>query len=171
MGLFDEKEYEFKGQYARYCRALGNNGLFKTFREAYVYSSLIGFLNGEKSNLKDYENNDKASIFASDMAKRREQLRFIYHMIMLLDEEPNFTIDDYKNRTFRDEADEEHPEKLDANMRLFNSYAEGGLEYLYNQFGQYDNNEEVIDALHQYVMDFAVDIGLREREIDLNVFE
>ena len=96
MGLFDEKEYEFKGQYARYCRALGNNGLFKTFREAYVYSSLIGFLNGEKSNLKDYENNDKASIFASDMAKRREQLRFIYHMIMLLDEEPNFTIDDYK---------------------------------------------------------------------------
>ena len=82
-----------------------------------------------------------------------------------------FSIEDYKNRTFRDEADEEHPEKLENNMKLFNAYAEGGIEYLYEKFKYCQNTGEVVDELYQFVSDFAVKAGLKESEIDFIDFE
>jgi len=174
MQMFDN-EFNFKGQYGQYCRGLNTRdgiGLFKTNREAYVFSSLIGFLNGDSDKDVIYDEElSHATILPSEMVKRRESLRLIYHLIMLLKEEPNFTIDDYKNRTFRDEADEEHPEKLEANMKLFNSYAESGIESLYKKFGDCRNIGEVVDELYQYVSDFAVESGLKESEIDLSDFE
>ena len=169
--MFD-KQYNFKGQYGQYCRGINTregNGLFKTNREVYVFSSLIGFLNGDINKDVIYNNEiNPAQILPSEMAKARERLRFIYHLIMLLKEEPGFTVDDYKNRTFRDEADEEHPEKLDANMKIFNSYAESGVEFLYNKFEECQNIGEIVDELYQYVNDLAVESGLKESEIYFN---
>lgn len=37
---------------------------------------------------------------------------------MLLKEEPGYTTDDYINRTFRDEADENNPEKLEKTWKF-----------------------------------------------------
>ena len=174
MQIFD-KEYNFRGQYGQYCRTLNSRegvGLFKTNREAYVFSSIIGFLSNERSEDVVYNQEiQHATILPSELAKQRENLRLIYHLIMLLKEEPNFTLEDYKNRTFRDEADEEHPEKLENNMKLFNSYAEGGIEYLYEKFEHCQNTGEVVDELYQFVSDFAVKAGLKEREMDFINFD
>lgn len=41
---------------------------------------------------------------------------------MLLKEEEGFTLDDYKNRAFRDDP-VENPEVYKKNMQIFNSYA------------------------------------------------
>lgn len=173
MDMFD-KEFNFKGQYGKYCRKLNfmeGKGLFKTNREAYVYSTIIGFLNNTQSRNVEYDKEEQeASILPSEITKRRDSLRFIYHLIMLLKEEPGFTIEDYKNRTFRDEADEEHPEKLAANMRIFNAYAEGGIEFLYNKFESCQKLGEVVDELYKFVNDFAIDNGLKECEIDFKEF-
>lgn len=172
--MFDN-EFNFKGQYGKYCRGLNTRegvGLFKTNREAYVFSSLIGFLNGEANKDVIYDTEiPHATILPSEMAKRRENLRLIYHLIMLLKEEPGFTVEDYKNRTFRDEADEENPEKLDNNMKIFNSCAESGIEFLYDKFEHCQNLGEVVDTLYQYVSDFAIEVGLKESNFELKDFD
>lgn len=172
--MFDN-EYNYKGQYGKYCRALNTRegkGLFKTNREAYVFSSLIGFVTSSPSRDVIYDSEiPHATILPSEIAKKRETLRLIYHLIMLLEKEQGFSIEDYKNRTFRDEADEEHPEKLENNMKLFNAYAEGGIEYLYEKFKYCQNTGEVVDELYQFVSDFAVKAGLKESEIDFIDFE
>ena len=118
MGLF-EKEFEFKGKHATYCRFLKDNGIVSTFRDVYLISSVIGFLNGAKADIDNEKDEDKkvqsASIFSSDLDKQKENLKFMYRIIMLLDEKPGFSIQDYQNRAFRDDADDEHPEKLKTN--------------------------------------------------------
>ena len=40
-----------------------------------------------------------------------------------------FSIEDYMNRAFRDDAEEGNREKLKANMALFNSYACSSIWY------------------------------------------
>lgn len=174
MNMFD-KEFNFKGQYGKYCRGLNSmegNGLFNTNREAYVYSSIIGYLNNAHSTRDNYDKNEReASILPSELMRRKSDLRFLYHLVMLLKEEPGYTTDDYINRTFRDEADENNPEKLEKNMEIFNAYAEGGIEFLYKKFGEHTNLADVVDELYKFINDFAMDVGLKEPEIDFKELE
>ena len=102
-GLFDN-EIEFNGKYATMVRFLKEDlGLFSTFREAYVISSIVGFLNNKKYTEDNQEKVQAASIFPNELNKRKPDLRFIYRLIMLLKEEKDYTLEDYKNRTFRDD--------------------------------------------------------------------
>lgn len=160
--LFD-KEFEFKGKHATYCRFLKDEiKLFKTFREVYTVSAIIGFLNSTKSKVDD-EKVQPASILPSELAQKRPVLTYIYRLIMLLDETEGFDIKNYQDRTFRDDADvEEHPEKLKANMELFNAYAMGGLEILYDKFKDCKEKIDVVNTLYEYLDDFYSDNGLIE---------
>ncbi len=51
-------------------------------------------------------------------------------------------------------------------MEIFNAYAEGGIEFLYKKFGEYTNLADVVDELYKFINDFAMDVGLKEPEID-----
>ncbi len=169
-GLF-ENEVEFNGKYAIIARFLRDEiGLFSTFREVYVMSSIIGFVN--KCSMTD-ENADKvqaASIFPNELSKRKQDLRLIYRFIMLLDEEPDYTIDDYKNRAFKDDP-EDNMDIIKQNMLLFNSYACGGMEYLYKEFENCSRLEDVVDKLYDLLHEFSVAIGLLEGDIPLPEFK
>lgn len=158
--LFD-KEFEFKGKHATYCRFLKDEiKLFKTFREVYTVSAILGFLNSTKAKADD-EKVQPASILPSELAQKRPALTYIYRLIMLLDEADGFDIKNYQDRTFRDDADvEEHPEKVKANMELFNSYAMGGLEVLYDKFKDCKEKIDVANTLYELLDDFYSDNGL-----------
>lgn len=104
------------------------------------------------------------------MVKRRESLRLTYHLSMLLNEKSRFTVEEYKNRTSCDEVDEENSKKLNNNMKIFNSYAESGIEFLKNKFEHCQNITEVVDELYQYVDDFAIEVGLKESNLELSDF-
>ena len=82
---------------------------------------------------------------------------------MLLKEEEGFTLDDYKNRAFRDDP-VENPEVYKQNMQIFNSYACGGVEYLYEMFRDKNSVESVVDTLYQFLHEFSVDVGIEEEE-------
>ena len=168
-GLFDN-EIEFTGKYATMVRFLKEDlGLFTTFREAYVTSAIVGFINSKEESGDNTEKVQAASIFPNELNKRKKDLRFIYRLMMLLKEEPDFTIDDYKNRTFRDDP-EEHAETLRANMTIFNSYACGGLEFLYNKFSDCNKMEQTVNTLYEFVHGFCVDLGLLEDDTELPDF-
>lgn len=75
------------------------------------------------------------------------------------------------NRAFRDDAEEGNRDKLKANMALFNSYACGGLEVLYNKFQNLSKTDDIVDALYDYLHSFGIDVGLLDEEDALPDFE
>lgn len=159
--MFD-KEFEFKGKHAGYVRFLKDEiGLFKTYREAYTISAVVGFLNANRSSKDFTEEARPASVLPGEMVQKRTELTLIYRIMMLLDEADNFTIDDYKNRAFRDDADiEDHPENFKNNMELFNSYVLGGLEIIYEKFQLCNDKNSTVNTLYDYLMDFFEDNNL-----------
>lgn len=169
-GLF-ENEIEFTGRYARIARHLRDDlGLFTSFREVYVTAAVIGFVNKRKGTEQQDEKIQPASIFPNELSKRKHDLRFLYRIIMLSQDEKYFTIEDYMNRAFRDDAEEGNVEKLKENMSLFHSFVSGGLEFLDEKFGAIDRTDDVVDALYDLVHNFAVDVGEIESD-DLPDFE
>lgn len=158
-GLFDN-EIEFNGKYATMVRFLRDDvGLFGTFREAYVVSSIVGFINEREATDDNQEKVQPASIFPNELSKRKQDLRFIYRLMMLLKEEPNFSLEDYKNRTFKDDY-EENKELIKQNMNIFNSYACGGVEFLYEKFENCDRVDDAVDTLYEYLHQFSSNVGL-----------
>ena len=169
-GLFDN-EIEFNGKYATMVRALKEEiGLFGTLREAYVIAAIIGFLNDRNMTEDKQEKVQPASIFPTELVKRKKDLRFIYRLIMMLKEEEKFTLDDYKDRAFREDP-EENLENMKQNMRVFNSYVCGGIEYLYELFENCNRNEDTVDVLYEFLHRFSIDVGLIDEEAELPDFE
>ena len=88
---------------------------------------------------------------------------------MLLKEEPDFTLEDYQNRAFRDDP-EENGDEIKTNMSIFNSYACGGIEYLYNIFQGCERIEDTVDTLFKFLHDFSTDVGLIDGDTELPDF-
>lgn len=160
-GLF-ENEIEFNGKYATYARFLRDDvGIFATFREVYIISAIIGYLNNATESQDDTDKVQSASIFPTEIDKRKHDLKFLYRLLLLTKDEDGFTPDDYKDRAFRDDI-EEHAEQLRSNMDLFNSYVCGGVELLYEKFKECDDENKTAIVLYDLVREFAEDIGLEE---------
>ena len=161
-GLF-ENEIEFNGRYATIVRHLKEElGLFTTFREAYVTAAIIGYVNKRTESDGSGDKVQSASIFPNELSKRKHDLRFLYRVVMLVEDDPTFTIDDYMNRAFRDDADDGNANNLKQNMSLFNSYVCGGLDFLNEKFGSLDRMDDLVDTLYEMVHNFAVDVEILE---------
>lgn len=161
-GLF-ENEIELIGRYATIVRHLKEDiGLFTTFREAYVTAAIIGYANKRTESDGGEDKVQAASIFPNELSRRKHDLRFLYRIVMLVEEDPAFTIEDYMDRAFRDDADGGNIENLKRNMALFNSYVCGGLDFLYEKFGSLGRTDDIVDALYEMVHDFAIDVELLE---------
>lgn len=174
-GLF-ENEIEFNGKYAKYVKFLKDQAkIFSTFREIYVVATIIGFVEDRKSKSNSTNEKDKdketRSIFASDLAKRKTDLKFMYQMIMLLDKSnENLSVDEIKNKVFKDDADE-HSKTLRENMTIFHSYTCNGLEYLYEQFKDIDQIDDKVKKLYEIVNLFAVTKAKLKKEEGLSDIE
>lgn len=163
-GLF-ENEIEMVGKYATIVRHLKDKlGLFATFRETYITAAIIGFVHNRIEEKDESDKVQAASIFPAELNKRKQDLRLLYRIIMLVRDEPNFTIEDYMNRAFRDDAEEGNIENLKKNMMLFNSYACGGLLYLQEKFGELDRPDDLVCSVYEWIHEFASDMNLIEAE-------
>ena len=56
-------------------------------------------------------------------------------------------------------------------MALFNSYACGGLEVLYNKFQNLSKTDDIVDTLYDYIHSFGIEVGLLDEEDALPDFE
>jgi hypothetical protein len=159
--MFD-KEVEFNGKHATYIRFLRDSiGLFKTFREAYVVCTVVGFINGRKSSKDSSEKVQPASILPSELAKQRSNLMFVYRLIMLLEGPEDMDIKERQDRAFRYDAEGDvNAVKLSQNMECFNAYAMGGLEIIYEEFKDCTNQKDTVNKLHEYLLKFFEDNSL-----------
>lgn len=138
--MFD-KDYSIRGKHATYWKELcktqadNENTHFKIFNyyiDAYMMAPLIGLLYGRKGHINPAdENKDTAGMLTEVLRKNQIKLKYIYRLIMLLDSKDTMSQEERINRAFRYDSNNQITQE---NMKVYNEYFLGGLEYLYESF-------------------------------------
>lgn len=165
--MFD-KDFKISGKHANYwkdlCELAGNvpdrdmHSSFKIFNayiDAYILCPLIGYQYSRKGVIDTSVPGD-AGMLSEVIIKRQNELKFVYQIIMLADEESEPDPDKriYRATTFSEEK-EDDKEMIKNNMKVFNSYFLGGLEVLHEQFvDQCITDDDYLKKMFDYVRHF-----------------
>ena len=111
-----------------------NFKIFKAYIDAYILCPLIGYQYSRKGKMGSAADGD-VGILAEQIIKRSQELKYVYQILMLVDEEsePDEEKGIYRDFNFYEKTDEDKA-MVAVNMRIFNEYFIGGVEVLYEQF-------------------------------------
>ena len=126
-----------KGKHATYIKYLSKKtekndrkekvaGVFERAIDVYMVAPIIGLVYGLRRD-EDKASADDVKIFADTVNREQLNLVYIYRMVLLVDNSRGLSADEKIELAFRT------PEK-EENMKLFNSYLRGGIEWLFEQF-------------------------------------
>ncbi len=161
--MFDG-DIKITGKHATYIKFLASKsvqlnknipcaGVFKRYIDVYIAGITIGLVKNLKSSV-DNSVEDSANILASAVINEQSKLKILYRIMNLIDD-TSLTSDERIDLAFRYDADEEHIKK---GMELFNSYARGGIEWIYEEITQNAvTNDDYLEKLASLVKDFSQD--------------
>lgn len=144
--MFD-KDFKITGRHANYWKDLctlaanvpdrdqhANFKIFNAYIDAYIVCPLIGYQYGRKGTI-DNSVDGNAGMLTEVITKRSKELKYVYQILMLVDEESEPDPDKRVFRAFNlTESTEESRKQIAENMKVFNAYFLGGLEVLHEQF-------------------------------------
>lgn len=138
--------------------AHNNFKIFKAYVDAYILCPLIGFQYGRKGKIEDNPKGD-AGILVEQLFKRINELKFVYQVLMLVDEESE---PDKEKRIYRafntTEKTEEDKKLVEDCMRIYNEYFLGGVEVLHEQFvDQCIDRDQYLLKMYQFTKKFNED--------------
>lgn len=144
--MFDS-DYSLTGKHAKHLKFLAAknsdeaNGanLFERYIDVYMNAVIWGLIYNRKEP-KDNSTDDNANILAGVFIKERATCIFLYRLVTILDESQNVGIEEKLDKAFRDD-------EFNQNAELFNSYARGGIEEMYERFTFGCNSR--VDYLHR----------------------
>lgn len=154
-----ERDFTLVGKHATYMKYLVNDAkLYKRNIDVYMNAAVFGLLYSRTAD-KDPMHDD-TDIPASVFQRERKNCVLLYRLVMLLDEMSGLTPEERVDRAFRDDADDAVPEKLEANMELFNAYVRGGIEVMYEQFidGGGTSADEYLERAMDVMQDFKEEL-------------
>lgn len=152
-----------KGKYATYLRYLSQKtekndhkekvaGVFERHIDVYMAAAMIGVTYGLKAE-EDNSSSDTTKLFADVVNREQDNLITIFRIAMLVDNSSHLTADEKIERAFKE------PDTLE-NMKLFQSYVRGGLEWLYDQFTTgATTKDEYLAKIYEIVDNFAGEIS------------
>lgn len=144
--MFDTN-FDITGIHANYlkdlCELRGNVSdkeqhnnfkIFKAYVDAYILCPLIGYQYSRKGTMGSAADGD-VGILAEQIVRRSKELKYVYQVIMLVDEESEPDVDKrvYRAFNFSEKTEEDRAMIADC-MNLYNEYFLGGLEVLHEQF-------------------------------------
>ncbi len=147
-----------RGKYATYLKYLSQKtekndrkekvaGVFERMIDVYMTAAIVGANFGL---LRDDENtgSDTAKLFADVVNREQDNLISIFRIVMLVDNSTSLSADEKIRRAFKTP---DTPE----NMKLFNAYVRGGIEWLYEQFTfGATTKEEYLAKIYEIVESF-----------------
>ena len=153
--MFD-RDYEIKGKHATYTRFLRDTaGVFNRFLDVLMVGAIMGLIYGRQAKV-DNSSEDTAKIFTAQLVGEAQTCEFIYRLIMLLDKSTGLAPEQCINRAFRDDTNEK---AVKDNMALFNSYALGGIELLYEKFSEgCTTDDDYISRVFEFVNGYNYDL-------------
>lgn len=132
--MFDN-DILIKGKHATYLKflsektkQLGDNsvkngaGIFKRYIDVLLVSPLVGIMQNKRAD--EDKTDDRANILAAAVIKEKNNLEFVYNLVMLNDTSKGLDADQKIDLIFRKNGDYD----------LFMQYVRGGIEYLYEYF-------------------------------------
>ena len=154
-----ENDYALTGKHATYVKSLVNAKLYKRYIDVYMNGAVFGLLHNRTAPV-DKDSSDRARIYADAFANCRMECVFLYRLVILLEKSSKLESPERIDRAFRDDANEDDPEKLKQNLELFNSYVRGGIEEIYEEFidGHGTTPEEYLDRAMEVMEQFRSDL-------------
>lgn len=161
--MFDG-EIKITGKHASYVKFLAakttqlNKGIpcvgaFKRYIDVYIAGATIGLVKKLKSPM-DNSVSETATLFADAVIGEQEKLKILYRIMQLIDD-PSLSCDDRLDLAFRYDADDAHVKK---GMELFNSYARGGIQWLYDEITQNAiTSDDYYENISNLVKNFSQD--------------
>ena len=102
---------------------------FRRLVDLYCVAAIIGFITKRKAEA-DNSSTDKRTVQIAQILDCYPTLIQIMRIILILDKSRNIDADERVRSAFREPKTRE---EYEANMELFNSYARGGIEVLYER--------------------------------------
>ena len=174
--MFDN-DMQIHGKYATYWKALSqlpgnavetskNFKIFENYIYVYMVAPIIGMLNGRKGQYDPADNSkDTAGILANVQIKNASKLKYIYRLIMLLDDSEGLSDEEKINRAFREDGNEEAVKK---GMELYRAYFFGGLEVLYETFVLgCITEDDYIRKMFDFVSEFKDEQSIDDLAVDI----
>lgn len=136
-----------------------NKYLFDTVVDIYILAPLVGYMY-QRTAERDGSEQTK-NIMEGALASHHDKLEFSYELLMILDKKSEPDLNERIRRAFR-----ATDELVKRGMDVYNSYARGGIEVLYEKLIE---GASGLDDLARNVMDFTEewnDKFLAETEMD-----
>ena len=172
--MFD-KAFDIIGKHAIYTRKLstdlrsrenrgegvfGNYGFFDRYLDVYLNGAIFGLLYNRTAERDTSLREEQASIPLTAFNTSRSDCIFLYRLVMLLEQTTDATPEERVNRAFRDDADENKTDKIEANMNLFLSYVYGGIEVMYEKFMDgCTTRDDYLERVYTLMKDFQEEIN------------
>lgn len=174
--MFD-KDMQIHGKHATYWKALTqlpgnavettkNFKIFENYIYVYMVAPIIGLLHGRKGQYDPADSTkDTAGMLAEIQIKNSAKLKYIYRLIVLLDDSEGLTNDEKINRAFREENNDESVRK---GMELYTAYFLGGLEILYEMFVMNcTTDDDYVAKMFDFVSEFKEEQSIDDLTIDI----
>lgn len=149
------------GKHAQYMKALVNpfdtnlkHGFFKRNLDVYLIAPIIGKLYNRRADADTSIEGD-TKIFLEQLNGEIENLMFNYRLIVLLENRNEVELEERCNRAFRYDK---NMEKRQYGDKVFNEYALGGIELLYEKLiGESTSTDELVENAYTLVDSFNED--------------
>lgn len=130
---FKVDEMFFVGKHRDYVDKLWTQGkiqesYFRRLVDLYAIAAIVGLKAKRRSPEEKDESDVKRTVQMKQLNENYQTLLPIMRMILIMDDSRNMTFEEKLESAFLIPEDED---TYRANMELFNSYARGGIEYLY----------------------------------------
>ena len=150
-----------RGKHATYLKYLSKKtekndrkekvaGVFERAIDVYMTAPIIGLVYGLRRDEVE-PNSDTVKIFTETVNREQLNLVSIYRTVLLVDNSRGLTADEKIEQAFRTP---DTPE----NMKIFNAYLRGGIEWLYEQITTGAvTRDEYLAKIYEIVGNFALE--------------
>lgn len=174
--MFD-RDFQIRGKHATYWKALSktpanasdtsnNFKVFDNYIYAYMLAPIIGLINNRKGFIDPQdETKDTAGMLAEVQIRNQSKLKYIYRLIVLLDDTSNLSQEERITRAFRENSEKD---AISEGMKAYTEYFLGGLEVLYETFVMSCTTEnDYINRIFEMVDGFKREQDIDELELDV----
>lgn len=174
--MFD-KDMQVRGKYATYWKALTqlpgnavetskNFKIFENYIYVYMVAPIIGLINGRKGQYDPADDSkDTAGMLAEIQIKNASKLKYIYRLIVLVDDSQGLSNEEKINMAFREDNNDESVKK---GMELYTAYFFGGLEVLYETFVlECITEDDYIRKMFDFVSEFKDEQSIDDLTLDI----
>lgn len=166
--MFD-KDFRITGKHANYWKDLcvlagnvpdrdmhANFKIFNAYIDAYITCPIIGYQFSRKGVI-DSSVEGNAGMLAEVITKRSNELKYVYQILMLVDEASEPDVDKRVYRAFNfSEKTQEDKELIAEGMKVYNSYFLGGLEVLHETFvDKCIDDDSYLEEMYNFVKNFS----------------